>query len=136
QGGPVLHLLRKDYALMPNFPENLGEIYFSQAEYGSIKAWKRHLSQSQLFAVPLGEMHIVIYDPRKDSQSYGQILELNLGRPDNYGLLKIPKGLWYGFRALTKPCALLCNCPDLPHDPKESEHLPFDSPLIPYSWKH
>ncbi|MBQ9537624.1 MAG: dTDP-4-dehydrorhamnose 3,5-epimerase family protein [Desulfovibrionaceae bacterium] len=132
--GAVLHMLRGDYALMPTFPAGFGEIYFSEVHYGEIKAWKRHQLQQQLFAVPWGLLHLVLYDPREQSPTKGQVLSLSLGRPDHYNLLSIPCGIWYGFTAQSHPGALLCNCANIPHDPHESEHIPATSPLIPYSW--
>ena len=64
----------------------------------------------------------------------GVLRELYLGRPDHYGLLRIPTGVWYGFTAATDEPALICNCADLPHDPEEGERLPADTKDIPYSW--
>ena len=133
-GGPVLHLLRSDYALMPTFPQGFGEIYCSEVEYLAIKGWKKHLRQTQLFAVPVGTLKIVLYDGRTDSKSFGQILEITLGRPDNYSLLKIPPNIWYSFKAESTPIALLINCADLPHDPSESQTLPLTTEEIPYTW--
>lgn len=135
QGGPVLHMLRSDYALMPNFPHGFGELYFSEVTYGAIKAWKLHTIQNQLFAVPFGVMQFVLFDARDNSPSHGEVLTLTLGRPDHYMLLSIPCGIWYGFKALSNPCALLCNCADIAHDPNESQRLDLNSKVIPYSWQ-
>ncbi len=135
QGGPVLHFLRKDSPIFKTlgfFPP--GEIYFSEIEPCAIKAWKRHKLQNQLFAVPWGAIKIVLYDGRPKAQSYKTLLELKLGRPDNYALLRIPSGIWYGFRSLNGESALICNYADRAHDPEEAERLPPDSSLIPYSW--
>lgn len=129
-GGPVLHLLRPGYALMP-YVKGFGEIYFSEVEAGQVKGWKCHSKQTQLFAVPFGTLKVVLYDDRGDSPSFGQIAEFTLGRPDNYGLLKIPPRIWYAFGALGGT-ALLCNCADIPHDPNESAKLDLTDPAIPY----
>lgn len=131
-GGPVLHFLRKDYALAPK--KGFGEIYFSEVLPGAVKAWKRHKQQTQLFAVPMGQIQIVLYDSRPDSPTNSQILSLPLGRPDNYKLLCIPPGLWYGFKAISPVPALIGNCVDIPHDPAEADKLPMDAPEIPYKW--
>ena len=133
-GGPVLHLLRSDYALMPSFPQGFGEFYFSEVEYLAIKGWKCHKRQSQLFAVPFGKMKVVLYDGRTDSKSFGQILEITIGRPDNYCLLSIPTNIWYSFKAESQPSALLINCANIPHDPNESTNLPLNTEEIPYVW--
>lgn len=133
-GGVVLHMLRSDYALMPHFEQGFGEIYFSEVLPGHVKGWKRHSRQTQLFAVPVGLVHIVMYDSRMESATHGMICELILGRPDNYRLLQIPPGIWYSFAAVGGQPAIICNCANLPHDPEESEKLPLENEVIPYFW--
>lgn len=134
-GGPVLHMLRPGSALLPDFSKGFGEIYFSEVQPGHIKAWKRHTRQVQHFAVPTGLLRIVLYDGRPDSPTEGVVCELALGRPENYFLLRIPTGVWYGFAAMGDAPALICNCADIPHDPAEGQRLPVDDPSIPYCWK-
>lgn len=130
EGGPVLHMLRADSPLFRSF----GELYFSEVEPGHVKAWKRHSRQTQHFAVPVGMLKIVLYDDRADSPSRGTVMELVLGRPDEYCLLCIPPRIWYGFTALGEQPALICNCTDIPHDPNEGERRPLDTDEIPYHW--
>ena len=130
EGGPVLHMLRSDSPLFRTF----GEIYFSVALPGAVKAWKLHRLQTQHFAVPVGLIEVVIFDNREDSPTRGKVESFLLGRPDQYRLLRIPPLVWYGFAARSDVPGLLANCADMPHSPGESERLPADSPLIPYSW--
>lgn len=133
-GGPVLRMLRPDSPLLPVFPRGFGEIYFSEVLPGAVKAWKMHKRQTQLFAVPMGAIRIVLYDMRAESRTLRVMSELVLGRPDNYRLLRIPAGVWYGFCATSPGPALICNCADIVHDPAECERAPMDTPDIPYSW--
>lgn len=133
-GGPVMHMLRPGAALLADFGEGFGEVYFSEVLPGHVKAWKRHTRQTQHFAVPVGRLRIVLYDDRPASPTRGELRELVLGRPDSYRLLRIPVNVWYGFTALDGRPALICNCTDIPHDPAEGERLPADSPVIPYTW--
>lgn len=127
-GGPVMHMLRSDSPLFMGF----GEIYFSEVLPGAVKAWKRHQRMTQHFAVPVGLLKVVLYDDREDSPTRGRVLECLLGRPDNYRLLRIPPMVWYGFTAVGDAPALVCNCPDMPHDPTESERIDQADPLVPY----
>ncbi|MCR4667066.1 MAG: dTDP-4-dehydrorhamnose 3,5-epimerase [Desulfovibrio sp.] len=131
--GSVLHFLRAEYPLMP-YREHFGEIYFSEVIAGEVKAWKRHIRQNQLFAVPSGLLRLVLYDVRPNSPSRHMVHELFLGRPDHYNLVRIPAGIWYGFSAPGPKDALLCNAADIPHDPAESERLPEKTELIPYAF--
>ncbi|MDR2800191.1 MAG: dTDP-4-dehydrorhamnose 3,5-epimerase family protein [Desulfovibrio sp.] len=130
KGGPVLHMLRAD---SPHFTA-FGEIYFSLLSSETIKAWKKHRRQSQNFACPQGRILLVAYDGRKNSPSFGRLETFTLGLPDDYRLVHIPPGVIYGFSALDDTPAVLANCTDLPHDPEESESIPHDSPLVPYTW--
>jgi dTDP-4-dehydrorhamnose 3,5-epimerase and related enzymes len=130
EGGPVLHMVRKDSPLFTGF----GEVYFSEVEPGMVKAWKRHQRQTQLFAVPHGLVDIIVFDSREDSPARGKLVHVRLGRPGHYRLLRVPPRLWYGFCSCGGG-AILCNCADIPHDPEESERLPVNSPELPFSWK-
>ena len=129
-GGPVLHMLRADSPLFSGF----GEVYFSEATPGALKAWKRHRVQTQLFAVPVGRLDFVVYDARETSPTQGKLAHICLGRPDAYCLLRIPPLLWYGFAARGASPALVANVADRPHNPAESDSLPADTPEIPFSW--
>jgi dTDP-4-dehydrorhamnose 3,5-epimerase len=128
--GSVLHMLRCD---APEFI-HFGECYFSEVLPGAVKAWKRHRTQTQNFAVPAGRIRIVVYDDRVASISQGQLQVLELGRPDAYLRVRIPPGLLYGFACISATPALLANCTDLPHDPTDGELREADDPAIPYSW--
>lgn len=127
--GQLLHFLKKDSAEFKQF----GEVYFSLTYQNIIKGWKKHLQMTQNFVCPFGEIQLVIYDERENSTSHGQVEVLKFGL-DNYQLITIPPGLWYSFRAISSPHAIICNLTDIPHTPNESVTLPLDSPTIPYRW--
>jgi dTDP-4-dehydrorhamnose 3,5-epimerase len=116
--GRVMHMLRVDNPLYQNF----GEIYFSEILPGVVKAWKRHKKMTQLIAVPIGKIKLVIYDGREGSESQYHSQVMEIGR-DNYCLVKIPFGLWYGFKCISDIPAIIVNCTDLPHDIEESENI-------------
>lgn len=127
--GKVMHMLRADSPLFTKF----GEIYFSVVNPGIIKAWKKHLKMTQLFAIPIGRIKLVIYDDRKNSSSYGKVEAIEIGE-DNYCLVRIPPLVWYGFKGISSTPALIANCTNLPHDPKEIKQAePFNN-YFPYSW--
>jgi dTDP-4-dehydrorhamnose 3,5-epimerase len=111
-----------------------GECYFSEMIPGAVKAWKRHREQTQHLAVPIGRVRFVIYDDRELSPTNGSLEVVELGRPDHYNRLRIPKGLWYGFTCLSDQPALIANCTDEPHDPTDTELRAEHDPRIPYHW--
>lgn len=128
--GAVLHMLRCD---APEFVR-FGECYFSEVLPSAVKAWKRHRAQTQNLAVPTGRIRLAIYDDREQSPTRGQVLALEMGRPNAYLRVKVPPGLWYGFTCISATPALLANCADLPHDPSDNEVRPVNDPRIPYAW--
>ena len=127
--GRVMHMLRADNSLFEKF----GEIYFSEILPGVTKAWKRHKRMTQLFAVPVGMIRLVIYDDRERSKSNGELIALDVGR-DSYRLVKIPSLLWYGFKCISEEPALIANCTDVPHDPEEVERRDSNDPMMRYTW--
>ena len=130
QRGAVLHMIRCDAGSV----ERIGECYFSEVNSGAVKAWKRHRVQIQNIAVPIGRIRLVIFDDRATSVTKGRLQILELGRPEAYVRVRIPPGLWYGFCNIGNGPALVANCPDLPHDPTESESQSLADSRIPYSW--
>ena len=128
--GAVLHHMRCD---APEFTA-FGECYFSEMVPGAVKAWKCHREQTQHLAVPIGRVRFVIYDDRESSPTHGELQFVELGRPDDYNRLRIPRGLWYGFTCLSDRPALIANCADLPHDPNDAELRPENDPGIPFHW--
>lgn len=128
--GAILHMMRRD---SPDFVR-FGECYFSEVLPGSVKAWKCHTAQTQNLAVPVGRARLVVFDDREDSPTRGTVQALELGRPDAYVRVGIPPGLWYGFSCVGDVPALLVNCPDLAHDPSESEKRSLDDSRMPNCW--
>jgi len=127
--GAVMHMLRADAAHFSKF----GEIYFSTIFPGKVKAWHRHKTMVRNYAVPVGEIKLVLYDDRPASASAGEVQEIALG-VKNYNLVVIPPLVWSGFSCVGSETALIANCASLPHDPKEAERLEPKSSLIPYNW--
>ena len=128
--GKVMHMLRSD---AQHF-RGCGEIYFSLVHPGVVKAWHLHTQMTLNYAVPLGNIKLVLYDDREKSPTKGQIQELFVG-PDNYCLVTIPPMIWNGFKGTGTQTAIVANCATLPHDPAEIQRLnPLESP-IPYNWE-
>ena len=128
--GIVMHMMRSDSPWFKQF----GEVYFSLVYSNIVKAWKRHKRMTQNFAVPEGEIKLVLYDDREASPTFGMIQELRLSL-ENYCLVQIPPMVWYGFQCVNPSHALIVNCPDMPHDPAESEMVAFSGSAIPYQWE-
>lgn len=127
--GKVMHMLRAD---APHF-RSFGEVYFSAAHPGAVKAWHLHKKMILNYAVPVGKIKLVLFDDREGSASKGKIQVIFLG-PDNYNLVVIPPLVWNGFKAVGPETALVANCASMPHDPDEIERLDPAENMIPYDW--
>ena len=128
--GSVLHMIKSS---SPEF-KNFGECYISEINFNSIKGWKLHSKQTQNISVPSGKIKMVLYDNREDLPSFNQLVEINLGRPDNYYRITIPPGIIYGFKCLSKPNALIVNCTDIEHNPNESITFSLKENKVPFNW--
>lgn len=128
--GKVMHMLRSDSPIFTQF----GEVYFSTIYPGAIKAWHIHKRMVLNYAVPTGNIKIVLYDDRAGSPTRYQLQEVFIG-PDNYALVTVPPMVWNGFKGVGEATAVVANCASLPHDQDEIDRKPFDDPSIPYDWK-
>jgi len=128
--GKVMHMMRSDSA---NF-QGFGEIYFSCVHPGAIKGWHIHKEMVLNYAVPYGNIKLVLYDDRDTSSTRGGLQEIFLGA-DNYCLVTVPPLVWNGFKGIGQEMAIVANCSSIPHRADEIDRLdPFD-PLITYRWE-
>ncbi|MCX5778224.1 MAG: dTDP-4-dehydrorhamnose 3,5-epimerase family protein [Elusimicrobia bacterium] len=127
--GKVMLMIRSDSSVFTAF----GEIYFSCIYPGAVKAWHLHKQMVINYAVPQGSIKLVLYDDRADSTTCGEVFEIFVGT-DNYCLVTVPAGVWYGFKGIGTDVAIIANCTTKPHDPQEISRRDAHDPAIPYSW--
>ena len=127
--GSVLHMMRKDSAIFKSF----GEIYFSVAFPGKIKAWHLHKETFLNYACIDGTIKLVLFDDREISSTKNQKQEIILSTK-NYFLVTVPPLIWNGFVNIGKTNAILANCSTVPYSDNEIiRRSPFDN-NIPYKW--
>ncbi len=127
--GKVMRMLRRDD---PHF-EQFGEIYFSVVYPNVIKGWHLHRRMTLNYAVVVGMIKLVLYDDRDGSPTRRQLMQIFMGE-SNYVLVKIPPGIWNGFKGLGATPAIVANCATEPHDPDEIVRLDPSTDTIPYDW--
>jgi len=128
--GKIMHMMRCDD---PQF-ERFGEIYFSGVYPGAIKAWHVHREMTLHYAVVIGMIKFVLYDARPGSPTHGELQEIFMGE-QNYCRVRVPPGVYNGFKGMGTEMALVANCPTLPFDANEIERLDPFSTAIPYNWE-
>lgn len=126
--GSIAHMLREDE---PHF-ERFGEIYFSWVYPGVVKGWHLHKEMTLYYSVPVGTIKLVLFDERQ-SATKGKLVELFVGEA-NYCLVKIPPGVWNGFKGVGVTAAMVANCSTIPHRANEIERMDPHTSHIPYDW--
>lgn len=129
--GRVMEILRSDDEIFKKF----GQVYFTTAYPGAVKAWHYHKKQTDYFTVISGMAKLVLYDPRKGSSTKGQVNEFFLGI-HNPVLVQIPPNIYHGFKCISETEAIMLNCPTEPYNPKNPDEyrLPAHTKRIPYDW--
>jgi len=128
--GKIMHMLRRDD---PHF-EQFGEIYFSVVYPNAVKGWHLHKRMTLNYAVVSGMVKLVLFDDRAGSATRSQLMEVFVGE-SNYVLIKIPPGIWNGFKGVGAAPAIVANCATEPHDPEEIIRMDPVSDKIPYDWE-
>ena len=129
--GRLMEILRSDDDIFEKF----GQVYLTTAYPGVTKAWHYHEKQRDNFAVVKGMMKVVLYDPRNDSPTRGEINEFFLGE-HNPLLLSIPPNVVHGFKCIGESEALVINVPTETYNPDHPDELrtPAHDKSIPYDW--
>jgi len=118
-----------------DFFQKFGQVYMTTAHPGVVKGWHYHKKQMDHMAVVRGMMKIVLYDPRDDSPTKGNVMEFFVGE-HNPILVGIPPGVFHGFKCVSDVEAIVINTPTEPYDPKNPDEYrvhPHDND-IPYDW--
>jgi dTDP-4-dehydrorhamnose 3,5-epimerase len=79
---------------------------------------------------------LVLYDAREESPTKGEVNQFFVGI-HNSMLVRIPKGVYHGWKCIGNDEAIVINCPTEPYNYEQpDEHrIPFDSPDVPYDWE-
>ena len=122
-GGDVMHGIKHTDPGYLGF----GEVYFSWAEAGVVKAWKCHRRMSLNLVAPVGCIRFVFYQEGSVPEFRVEVIG-----ESRYARLTVPPGIWFGFQGLAEPHSLLMNMADLPHDPVEVQLRSVEE--IHYNW--
>lgn len=120
--GSVCHFLRR------NDPEfnRFGEIYFSTCYPGVVKGWHKHEKMELNYCVIKGMIKLVITDGNEFKEIY-------MG-DKNYCRVKIPPGLWNGFKNIGTEEAIVANCATEPYSDDDIVRIPTINTRFMYVW--
>jgi dTDP-4-dehydrorhamnose 3,5-epimerase len=119
--GNLRHIVKNELGKYLSF----SEIYFSEVQPKTIKAWKYHTRQSQNISVAFGRIRIVCIKKKPDETVF-EVFELN--SEELHGILTIPAGIHYSLINVSEIPTILLNATDLPYNSEENLSLPLDYP--------
>jgi dTDP-4-dehydrorhamnose 3,5-epimerase len=129
--GVLTEILRSDDPEFLGF----GQVYLTTIYPGVVKAWHFHRHQTDMICCAAGELKLAIYDDQQGSPTRGIVNEIFMG-DSNRLLVKVPSGLFHGWKCIGESPALVLNLPDRLYDyasPDEQRVDPHEND-IPYSW--
>jgi dTDP-4-dehydrorhamnose 3,5-epimerase len=117
-----------------DFPlADVGQLSHSLVNTGTLKAWHYHHKQSQWNYVACGEVQVALYDYRKDSPTFGQVMEMHFGDNQKPKAYFFPAGVLHGYQCLKGPMHIFYMTSGV-YDLLDEGRLASDSMDIPYSW--
>lgn len=117
-------------------PDPLVFSYFFTIRPGYVKGWNLHKRHEDRYALLQGELELVLYDPRPNSATYGEVCKIVLSEYDRK-LVNIPRNVWHADHNIGSKDVLVVNFPTLAYDHTDPDklRLPIDSDLIPYKFE-
>jgi dTDP-4-dehydrorhamnose 3,5-epimerase len=125
EGGDVLHAMKNSDLGFTKF----GEAYFSEINFGQIKAWKRHKLMTLNLVVPTGKVKFVFFENSEEGGLNFRTEEIG---EDSYSRITVPPSIWFGFKGMAKTKSIVLNLASEVHDPNEVERV--DQVEFSYNW--
>jgi dTDP-4-dehydrorhamnose 3,5-epimerase len=102
----------------------------------AISAWHMHEAQTDQIVAVAGMLRVVLYDPREQSPTLGQVEVFHLS-PMRPTLLLVPPGIWHGVQNMVaSDFSSFINLFDKPyeHGDPDEWRLPLTNDEIPYEF--
>ena len=102
---------------------------------GRIKGWGMHELQTDRYVFVSGEIRVILFDGRPDSDTTESIVQIHL-TDRTPGLIKIPPGVWHASQNWGSSEAHVLNLPTRAYDPEHPDKRRIDphSGAIPFDW--
>ena len=114
-------------------PEPLVFAYCFTLRPGTVKGWNLHKEHEDRYVVLQGEMELVLYDPRPDTPTTGDVCRIHL-TPYRRCIVNIPRNVWHADHNIGASDVLAVNFPTMAYDHARPDkyRLPIDTDLIPH----
>jgi dTDP-4-dehydrorhamnose 3,5-epimerase len=129
--GYLMEMLRVDDESFDAF----GQVYMTAVYPHVVKGWHYHKFQTDYMTCVSGMIKLVLFDARTDSPTHRQVNEFFIGEK-NPSLVKIPPGIYHGFKGIATQTALIINTVNKPYNYEKPDEfrVQWDSPDVPYNW--
>lgn len=130
--GYSVEIMTRDEDIFVGF----GDIHLTAAYPGVVRAWHKHEQKSENVLCVQGMAKLVLFDSREGSSSRGELMQVFLGE-DKLLVVRIPPGVYHGYKCVSDREAVLFVISDKPYDRDNPDvkRLPPDTVEIPYDWK-
>ncbi len=130
--GYFREILRDDDKLLSHF----GQSSISLTKPGVIKAFHWHKSQDDVFYAISGDAQVVLYDLRRNSKTFSQIMTFKMSDKEPK-LVFIPRRIAHGYKVLGKKPLIMLYFMSRSYNPKnpDEERISFDDKKIGFDWK-
>ena len=129
--GRLMEILRADDDLFLKF----GQVYITTTYPQVVKAWHYHKVQTDHLCAIQGMIKLVLYDPRENSPTKGEMNEFFIGI-HNPLLVQVPKGIYHGWKCISEEEAVIINIPTevYVHGAPDEYRLAPHGKDVPYDW--
>ncbi len=120
----------------PRWDEQQEPLVFSYTftiRRGVAKGWSLHRRHQDRYAILQGEMELILFDPRPDSPTCGEVCRIVLSEHDRC-LVNVPIDVWHADHNIGDRDLMVVNFPTIAYDHHAPDkwRLPLDTTLIPY----
>tara|TARA_B100001248_G_C27315484_1_gene424129 strand:+ start:530 stop:949 length:420 start_codon:yes stop_codon:yes gene_type:complete len=106
--GSVYRIMRKSDENFSRF----GEVYITTIKPNLFKGWKKHKKNTTNLAVPHGNVKVITINGDQDKSSERSFIL----SPNQYRLLTIPPGYWFGMKNIASYESIIVNFSDFEHN--------------------
>lgn len=100
-----------------------------------VKGWSLHRRHEDRYAILQGEMELILFDPREESPTYGEVCCIVLSERDRC-LVNVPINVWHADYNFGQRDVVIVNFPTIQYDHAGPDkwRLPIDTPMIPHKF--
>jgi dTDP-4-dehydrorhamnose 3,5-epimerase len=131
--GTLCEILRPDWGF---HPAPFTYVYQFTIRPGMCKGWHQHHEHDDRIFLSQGTAKIVLYDPRKDSPTFGMVNEIYRSEMHR-SIMVIPQFVWHAHQNVGSTDALFISMPTRAYNYESPDvfRLPLENDVIPYKFE-